>query len=194
MLSAKSFANSVSRINCTCVYVRDICDLRSLYLHRCKFRAKRISNAVEERTMRWHGDVKKVGLPGSMCTCFCEHVLHSFDRTGNYDLSRRIDVSHETGNWSECTDATRSLTCLSLRSTIAAKPYPVGYRCSICSARERTNLTALDKLIDSAMTAAEKAPANIPATAEQLRPFLCNALVEQPQLEPVRFGPRLWIG
>lgn len=59
---------------------------------------------------------------------------------------------------------------------MAAKPYPVGYRCSICSARELTNLTASGKLIDSAITAAEKARADIPATAEQLRPLIRNAL------------------
>jgi hypothetical protein len=47
-----------------------------------------------------------------------------------------------TGVAAVCTESMIAATCRSLRPTIAAKPYPTGYRCSIFSARERTRITA----------------------------------------------------
>ena len=69
-----------------------------------------------------------------------------------------------------------------VRPTMAAKPYPTGYSCSIFSARGRTRITASFNVIASATTAAAKAPTDKPATAQQVTPHLCKALaVATPQ-------------
>ena len=85
--------------------------------------------------------------------------------------------------------STRRDTCFSLRPTIAASPYPAGYICSICSARERTSVTGNGQGDRVSGNCRRERPDGKPRHSTRVEPALlqrsrsCNAGGEKRELD-----------